>query len=125
MFGREVGIVTGDVSINKEEAWCLVMTTEVLRSMIYKQDEMLNDVEWVIFDEVHYINDAERGVVWEETIINLPPRIKIVMLSATVPNFLEFAQWVGKVKSRTVCVEYTQNRPVPLEYSVYMSGQFV
>ncbi len=60
-----MGLVTGDVSVNPEAA-CLILTTEILRSMLYKGADLIRDIEWVIFDEVHYINDAERGVVWEE-----------------------------------------------------------
>jgi antiviral helicase SKI2 len=66
--------------------------------------DVIRDVEYVIFDEVHYVNDAERGVVWEEVIIMLPPHVVIVMLSATVPNVMEFADWVGRTKGRRVYV---------------------
>lgn len=74
-------MLTGDASVNPE-AQCLVLTTEVLRSMLYRGADTIRDVEWVIFDEVHYVNDAERGVVWEEAIMLLPRRAKLVMLSA-------------------------------------------
>jgi superfamily II RNA helicase len=93
-----VGIVTGDVVLNSD-AFCLIMTTEVLRSMLYNNSPGLRDVEWVILDEIHYINDSERGVVWEEVLILLPPSIKIIMLSATVPNYMEFAEWVGAIRN--------------------------
>ena len=114
-FGSNtVGILTGDVQINPE-ASCLIMTTEILRSMLYKGADLIRDVEFVIFDEVHYVNDAEvrgpprrslsffvypstclqRGVVWEEVIIMLPDHVNIILLSATVPNTKEFADWVG------------------------------
>lgn len=76
------------------------MTTEILRSMLYKGADLIRDVEFVIFDEVHYVNDAERGVVWEEVIILLPEHVNIILLSATVPNTKEFAGWVGFVDSR-------------------------
>lgn len=72
----------------------MVMTTEILRSMLYRDAEMLREVEFVIFDEVHYINDVDRGVVWEEVIIMLPPHVTLILLSATVPNTIEFAGWV-------------------------------
>ena len=75
---------------------------------------MIRDIEWVIFDEVHYINNEERGVVWEETIIMLPEHIGIIMLSATVPNYMEFANWVGRTKRRMIYVMKTFHRPVPL-----------
>lgn len=80
------------------------MTTEVLQSQLYNDVDYLQDVEWVIFDEVHYINDEERGSVWEEVIIKLPDHISIVMLSATVPNYMEFAEWVGRTKRKKVYV---------------------
>ncbi|GJN19044.1 hypothetical protein PR202_gb06276 [Eleusine coracana subsp. coracana] len=82
----DVGLLTGDVSI-RPEATCLIMTTEILRSMLYRGADIIRDIEWVIFDEVHYVNDAERGVVWEEVIIMLPKHINIVLLSATVVIF--------------------------------------
>jgi len=119
----EVGILTGDVSIRPESS-CLIMTTEILRSMLYKGADIIRDIEWVIFDEVHYVNDAERGVVWEEVIIMLPDHIKLLMLSATVPNVLEFANWVGKTKQKKVYVCGTNKRPVPLEHALYYSGKF-
>ena len=92
----DVGILTGDVQI-RPEASCLIMTTEILRSMLYRGADLIRDVEFVIFDEVHYVNDSERGVVWEEVIIMLPEHVSIILLSATVPNAKEFAGWVGWV----------------------------
>ncbi|KAF9444604.1 ATP-dependent RNA helicase [Macrolepiota fuliginosa MF-IS2] len=113
-----VGILTGDVQINPE-ATCLVMTTEILRSMLYKGADLIRDVEFVIFDEVHYVNDAERGVVWEEVIIMLPDHVNIILLSATVPNTKEFADWVGRTKKKDIYVISTAQRPVPLEHYLY------
>ncbi|KAH9950987.1 antiviral helicase, partial [Amylocystis lapponica] len=113
-----VGILTGDVQINPE-ANCLIMTTEILRSMLYKGADLIRDVEFVIFDEVHYVNDAERGVVWEEVIIMLPDHVNIILLSATVPNTKEFADWVGRTKKKDIYVISTAKRPVPLEHYVY------
>ncbi|KAH8835681.1 antiviral helicase [Flagelloscypha sp. PMI_526] len=103
-----VGILTGDVQINPD-ATCLIMTTEILRKT----------VEFVIFDEVHYVNDAERGVVWEEVIIMLPDHVSIILLSATVPNTKEFADWVGRTKKKDIYVISTLQRPVPLEHYLY------
>jgi antiviral helicase SKI2 len=111
-------VITGDVSINPE-ASCLILTTEILRSMLYKGADLIRDVEWVIFDEVHYLNDLERGVVWEEVIILLPAHVKIVMLSATVPNTLEFADWVGRTKRKHIFVMGTEKRPVPLQHFLW------
>ncbi|KAI0081161.1 ATP-dependent RNA helicase [Panus rudis PR-1116 ss-1] len=118
-FGSaSVGILTGDVQINPE-ANCLIMTTEILRSMLYKGADLIRDVEFVIFDEVHYVNDAERGVVWEEVIIMLPDHVNIILLSATVPNTKEFADWVGRTKKKDIYVISTAKRPVPLEHYLY------
>ena len=86
----DVGLVTGDVTINPS-ASCLVMTTEILRSMLYRGSEIMREVGWVIFDEIHYMRDKERGVVWEETIILLPHNVHYVFLSATIPNARQFA----------------------------------
>jgi superfamily II RNA helicase len=112
-----VGIVTGDVSI-RQESQCLIMTTEILRSMLYRSDDMLRCVDWVVFDETQYLNDPERGVVWETCILMLPPHVRMIMLSATVPNALEFAAWVGRTKQRRVSVVMTNDRPVPLEHAL-------
>lgn len=73
------------------------MTTEIWRSMQYKGSEITREVAWVIFDEVHYMRDRERGVVWEESIVMAPKNSRFVFLSATVPNAKEFADWVAKV----------------------------
>ncbi|KAL0869185.1 hypothetical protein ABMA27_007468 [Loxostege sticticalis] len=116
-FG-EVGLLTGDLQINAT-APCLVMTTEILRSMLYCGSDVTRDLEFVIFDEVHYINNAERGYVWEEVLILLPAHVSIVMLSATVPNTLQFADWVGRTKKRKVYVVSTPKRPVPLCHYLY------
>ena len=86
------------------------------QSYLQKNSELLNQVEWVIFDEVHYINDNERGHVWEEILILLPKGIGIIMLSATVPNYMEFAQWVGDIKETKVYVQNTLKRVVPLQH---------
>ena len=118
----DVGLLTGDVSI-KPESSCLIMTTEILRSMLYKGADIIRDIEWVIFDEVHYVNDVERGVVWEEVIIMLPDHVNLVLLSATVPNVMEFADWVGRTKRKIVYVTGTMKRPVPLEHSLYYGGK--
>lgn len=119
----DVGLLTGDVSL-RPEASCLIMTTEILRSMLYRGADIIRDIEWVIFDEVHYVNDAERGVVWEEVIIMLPRHVNIVLLSATVPNTTEFADWIGRTKQKKIRVLGTSKRPVPLEHCLFYSGEF-
>ncbi|KAL1232596.1 Exosome RNA helicase [Trichinella spiralis] len=96
----DVGLLTGDVTINPSGS-CLVMTTEILRSMLYRGSELLREVGWVIFDEIHYMRDKERGVVWEESIILLPDSVRYIFLSATIPN---------------------ASQPVPLQHYVYPAG---
>ncbi|KFB48497.1 AGAP003182-PA-like protein [Anopheles sinensis] len=115
---QDVGLITGDIQIDPT-ASCLIMTTEILRSMLYCGSDITRDLEYVIFDEVHYITDSDRGHVWEEVLILLPDHVCIVMLSATVPNTLEFANWVGKTKKKRVYVVSTAKRPVPLEHYLY------
>lgn len=118
----DVGLLTGDVTL-KPESSCLIMTTEILRSMLYRGADIIRDIEWVIFDEVHYVNDVERGVVWEEVIIMLPRHVNIVLLSATVPNTTEFADWIGRTKQKKIRVISTSKRPVPLEHCLFYSGE--
>ena len=120
----DVGILTGDVNINSD-AQCLIMTTEILQSCLYKNSELLSQLEWIIFDEVHYINDNERGHVWEEILILLPPGINLIMLSATIPNYMEFAKWVGSIKKTTVYVEMTLKRVIPLKHQIYINSQSI
>ncbi|GAB4813622.1 hypothetical protein N2152v2_000668 [Parachlorella kessleri] len=119
-FG-DVGLMTGDVSINPN-ANCIVMTTEILRSMIYRGSELLREIAWVIFDEVHYMQDRERGVVWEETIIFMPRDARMVFLSATLPNAFEFAQWVAYIHKAPCHVVYTDYRPTPLRHYAFPAG---
>ena len=116
-----VGILTGDVTLNRD-ATVLIMTTEILRQMLYRGADILRDVECVVFDECHYISDPERGVVWEECIIMMPPHITMVFLSATVPNDAEIASWVARTKGRDVYIERHEKRPVPLEHHLYVEG---
>ncbi|XVE79464.1 hypothetical protein DITRI_Ditri14bG0060900 [Diplodiscus trichospermus] len=118
----DVGLLTGDVTL-RPEASCLIMTTEILRSMLYRGADIIRDIEWVIFDEVHYVNDVERGVVWEEVIIMLPRHINVILLSATVPNTIEFADWIGRTKQKKIRVTGTTKRPVPLEHCLFYSGE--
>ena len=119
-FG-DVGLMTGDTSILPHAA-CVVMTTEILRSMAYRGSELLSDVGWVIFDEVHYMHDRERGVVWEECIIFTPPGARCVFLSATLPNALEFASWVAGLHAAPCHVVYTDTRPTPLQHYAFPLG---
>lgn len=117
----DVGLMTGDVTI-EPNASCLVMTTEIWRSMQYKGSEIMREVAWIIFDEVHYMRDRERGVVWEESIVMAPKNSRFVFLSATVPNAKEFADWVAKVHQQPCHIVYTDYRPTPLQHYVFPSG---
>jgi ATP-dependent RNA helicase HelY len=117
---RRVGLLTGDNSINGN-APVVVMTTEVLRNMIYARSSALEGLRSVILDEVHYLQDPYRGAVWEEVIIHLPPNVRLVCLSATVSNAEEFAAWVETVRGETAAV-IEERRPVRLEH-LYMVGE--
>lgn len=118
---KDVGLMTGDVTI-APNASCLVMTTEILRGMLYRGSEVLKEVAWVIFDEIHYMKDRERGVVWEESIIFLQPAIKMVFLSATMSNATEFAEWICYLHKQPCHVVYTDFRPTPLQHYVFPMG---
>ncbi|EJS42619.1 ski2p [Saccharomyces arboricola H-6] len=120
----DIGLITGDVQINSD-ANCLIMTTEILRSMLYRGADLIRDVEFVIFDEVHYVNDQDRGVVWEEVIIMLPQHVKFILLSATVPNTYEFANWIGRTKQKNIYVISTPKRPVPLEINIWAKKELI
>ncbi|XP_013981578.1 exosome RNA helicase MTR4 [Salmo salar] len=118
---QDVGLMTGDVTINPT-ASCLIMTTEILRSMLYRGSEVMREVAWVIFDEIHYMRDAERGVVWEETIILLPDNVHYVFLSATIPNAKQFAEWICHLHKQPCHVVYTDFRPTPLQHYIFPAG---
>ncbi|AKV55231.1 DEAD/DEAH box helicase [Bifidobacterium actinocoloniiforme DSM 22766] len=117
LYGEDkVGLLTGDTSINSE-ADIVVMTTEVLRNMLYECSTTLNALRYVVLDEVHYLADRFRGPVWEEVIIHLPRTVKVVGLSATVSNVEDFSSWIASVRGKTQLV-VSERRPVPLEQHV-------
>jgi len=116
----KVGLLTGDSSINGE-APVVVMTTEVLRNMMYAGSGTLRGLGFVVMDEVHYLADRFRGAVWEEVIIHLPEDVQVVSLSATVSNAEEFGAWLGEVRGETVVI-VEEHRPVPL-WQHMMVGQ--
>ncbi len=119
-YGDErVGIMTGDVTI-QGEAPLLIMTTEIFRNTIFESPERLAAVDFVVFDEVHYLDDLERGTVWEESILYAPPHVRIVALSATVPNVKELAAWIEEVRGTAVEVVTETERPVPLVHKVWV-----
>lgn len=128
-----VGIMTGDIKSNPE-ADIVVMTTEILRNLLFKQNTntaqlgtagaiSLDGVDAVVFDECHYVNDPDRGHVWEETLILLPPTIHLIMLSATIDSPDLFAGWLGDAKQRPIVLLQTTYRIVPLIHGVYDSAQ--
>ncbi|KMQ86593.1 superkiller viralicidic activity 2-like 2 protein [Lasius niger] len=147
---KDVGLVTGDVTINPT-ASVLIMTTEILRNMLYRGSEwqytisrsnyltnlesifnhkillkvdimVMREVGWVIFDEIHYMRDKERGVVWEETLILLPDNVHYVFLSATIPNARQFAEWVAHLHNQPCHVISTDYRPTPLQHYIFPVG---
>jgi ATP-dependent RNA helicase HelY len=118
--GARVGLLTGDNTINGE-APIVVMTTEVLRNMLYERSGTLNGLVSVVMDEVHYLQDPYRGAVWEEVLIHLPLSVSVVCLSATISNAEEFGEWIGTLRGPTrVVIE--ERRPVPLEHH-YLIGR--
>lgn len=119
----EVGLLTGDTNINGG-ARIVVMTTEVLRNMLYADSPALRGLRYVVMDEVHYLADRFRGAVWEEIIIHLPPSVRLVSLSATVSNAEEFGDWLDTVRGDTEVI-VSETRPVPLEQHVLVRGDLL
>lgn len=116
-YPGKVGISTGDLSIDAQ-APIVVMTTEIFRNTIFDAPERTEEIGWVIFDEVHYLDDPDRGTVWEESLIFAPPCVRVLALSATVSNLNEFADWMQEVRKHPVRVVLETKRPVPLQVNV-------
>ena len=114
-FGDKIGLLTGDVSINAD-AQIIIMTTEIYRNMLLSKDPITETVAYIIFDEIHYINDIERGTIWEESIIFSHPQTKILALSATIPNANELCEWIGSLRNEKVELVYYDHRAVPLNH---------
>jgi ATP-dependent RNA helicase HelY len=119
----QVGLLTGDTNINGS-ARVVVMTTEVLRNMLYADSPALRGLRYVVMDEVHYLADRFRGAVWEEIIIHLPRSVRLVSLSATVSNAEEFGDWLDTVRGDTEVI-VSETRPVPLEQHVLVRGDLL
>lgn len=113
-----VGILTGDIVIN-QDAPVLIMTTEIFRNLLHQDPERVADVAYCIFDEIHYIDDPHRGSVWEESLIFMPPTMRFLGLSATIPNVDELAEWLTQVHGHEVHVVYHPERAVPLKHYLY------
>ncbi|HXR45133.1 MAG TPA: DEAD/DEAH box helicase, partial [Pseudolysinimonas sp.] len=118
-----VGLLTGDTNVNSS-ARVVVMTTEVLRNMLYADSPLLHDLAYVVMDEVHYLADRFRGAVWEEVIIHLPQAVRLVSLSATVSNAEEFGDWLQAVRGDTDVI-VSEERPVPLEQHVLVRSKLM
>jgi ATP-dependent RNA helicase HelY len=118
-----VGLLTGDTNTNSD-AQIVVMTTEVLRNMIYANSDSLIELGYVVMDEVHYLADRFRGAVWEEVILHLPKDVKLVSLSATVSNAEEFGAWLEEVRGDTEIV-VSEHRPVPLDQHVLFGDELM
>lgn len=123
-FGEEkVGLLTGDTNINSE-ADILVMTTEVLRNMLYARSTTLTNLGSVVMDEVHYLADKSRGAVWEEVLIHLMESVQVISLSATVSNAEEFSEWLGTVRGTTEMI-LSEHRPIPLYQHILINSSLV
>ena len=120
-FKDKIGILTGDVSINPH-APVLIMTTEIFRNKILEGASDIGDYSWIIFDEVHYLDDYDRGTVWEESLIFLPDHMNMLALSATIPNIDQLAGWLSSIHKKPIKVIKEANRPVPLHF-FYQFGQ--
>ncbi len=116
VYGKHIGILTGDVSINAN-APVLIMTTEIFRNTLFEDPQRLKNMSWIIFDEVHYIDDYERGTVWEESIIFCPDHMRILALSATIPNSDQIANWIRGIHKHPIETIVERKRPVPLHHS--------
>ncbi|MBI5418413.1 DEAD/DEAH box helicase [Candidatus Poribacteria bacterium] len=123
-YSEYIGILTGDVSINPN-ASVLIMTTEIFRNKVLEEQNLLKDYKWIIFDEIHYLDDPERGTVWEESIILLPPHIRILALSATIPNIDELARWINSIHRIELKVVKENKRPVPLHFCFQYIGKII
>jgi len=124
MFGEDrVGLLTGDTSINGD-ADVLVMTTEVLRNMLYAGSNTLTNLGYVVMDEVHYLADKFRGAVWEEVLIHLMESVQVISLSATVSNAEEFGEWLGEVRGNTQVI-VSEIRPIPLYQHVLIGNRLL
>jgi ATP-dependent RNA helicase HelY len=119
----EVGLLTGDTNVNSS-ARIVVMTTEVLRNMLYADSPLLRDLRYVVMDEVHFLGDRFRGAVWEEVIIHLPPDVRMISLSATVSNAEEFGDWLQAVRGDTDVI-VSEERPVPLDQHVLVRSKLL
>ncbi len=116
--GLDVGLMTGDLSLNPS-AHVVIMTTEIFRNSVFEDPERFRDVDFVIFDEIHFLDDPERGTVWEESLIFAPEHLRFVGLSATIDNLEQFGEWIRSVRKRGLEVIRHGRRPVPLAHRLF------
>lgn len=121
-FPDKIGILTGDVSINPD-APVLIMTTEIFRNKVLEENSNLGNYSWIIFDEVHYLDDYERGTVWEESLMFLPQHMKMLALSATIPNIDEMSSWLRSIHKMPLKIVKEDSRPVPLHFFYQINGE--
>jgi superfamily II RNA helicase len=121
-FPDMVGIITGDVNIRPHSP-LLIMTTEIFRNKVLESKSSLDRHYWIIFDEIHYLDNLERGTVWEESLILLPKHMRFMGLSATIPNIDRFAQWLGEIHSHPISIIKENQRPVPLHFLFQCHGR--
>ncbi len=123
-YSDKIGILTGDVSISAE-APVLIMTTEIFRNKVLDEPGSLNKYSWIIFDEIHYIDNYERGTVWEESLMFLPKHMNLLGLSATIPNIKQLANWISTIHNKPVQVVVEEKRPVPLHFFFQHNNQVI
>jgi len=115
VYGNRVGILTGDVTLNPD-APLLIMTTEIYRNSLFQEQQRFARCRWIVFDEIHFLDDPERGTVWEEALLLTPRETEILALSATIPNAHQLASWIERIHGRPVKVVQETHRPVPLVF---------
>jgi superfamily II RNA helicase len=116
--GMDVGLMTGDLTLHPDAKLC-IMTTEIFRNAVFEDPERFRDTDFVIFDEIHFIDDVERGTVWEESLIFAPDHVRFVCLSATIANLIEFGKWIAESRPQPLEVIEHQKRPVPLSHRLF------
>ncbi len=116
--GLRVGLMTGDLTLDPD-APLVIMTTEIFRNAVFEDPERFRDTDFAIFDEVHFVDDVDRGTVWEESLIFAPPHVRFVGLSATIANLHEFGEWIRHVRPQELAVIEHTRRPVPLSHRLF------
>jgi len=116
--GLRVGLMTGDLTLDPD-APLVLMTTEIFRNAVFEDPKRFDDTDVAIFDEVHYVDDRDRGTVWEESLIFAPPHVRFIGLSATIANLLEFGRWIHSLREHELAIIEHTKRPVPLSHRLY------